>query len=77
MTIEKDARALNTEARQAAEQLGEKVLSRAQESMETASSVTEEKRELITQQRQNAEHLEETMLSRSQESLEKSEDAEQ
>ncbi len=70
MSIEKEARIANTQARQHAEQQDEKVHNRAVESLSDASSVTEEEREHVTQQRQETEHLKETMLSRAEESIE-------
>ncbi len=75
MTIEKDTRTSVTEARQKAEQLEEKVRSRAVESLDEASSVQAEEREHVTQQRQDAQNLQENVLSRAQETIEASEDA--
>ncbi|EKU99993.1 hypothetical protein Lepto7375DRAFT_2081 [Leptolyngbya sp. PCC 7375] len=72
MNIEQETRAANTQKRQHAEQLNEKVLNRAVESLDTEDSVAAEEREQVTQQRQTTEHLKETMLSRAEETLEKS-----
>lgn len=69
MTIEKDARIAVTQTRQQAEQLDEKVLNRAAESLSDESLVTAEERGHVTQQRQETQHLQETMLSRAEESI--------
>ncbi len=76
MTIEKDARTAATQARQQAEQLDEKVLNRAVESLSDESLVTAEEREQVTQQRQETQHLQETMLSRAEESIDTAESPE-
>ena len=69
MTIEQDARKAVTQTRQQTEQLDEKVLNRAVESLHDESAVTAEEREHITQQRQEAQHIQETMLSRAEETI--------
>ena len=75
MTIEKEVRTAITETRQNVEQLDEKVLNRAVESLDEDSSVQTEEREHVMQQRKENQHLQETMLSRAQESLETSDSA--
>ncbi|ESA34192.1 hypothetical protein N836_18260 [Leptolyngbya sp. Heron Island J] len=75
MTIEQDARTAATQARQHTEQLDEKVLNRAADSLHEDSSVTAEEREHVTQQRQEARHIKETMLSRAEETIDATDSA--
>lgn len=71
MSTREKARLLMVQQRQHEESVGENMLSRAVEAVETQESTdtSEKARELLAQERQEQEHLQENMLSRASEAI--------